>query len=162
MDCSLRSIPEALPPASIPMKLSTLPHWLPRFLASLALPLALHAAAPTFDPFATVKCADRADHMVMGDFDGDGVPDVAVLNNQGAFNTGMFTGHATVFFGNGTGGFNATTASIQITSSSQNFDGMAAGPVLGHTVSGHKVSDLLFALGGSVQVWEYNGSAFVN
>ena len=105
------------------------------------------ATAPVFGAPLTVNTAPTADTMVMGDFDGDGVPDMAVL--------GANTGNVEVHFGDGAGGFRATVANFTITSSNSSNRGMAAADL-----TGSGTSELVFATGTSVQIYQMqsNGS----
>ena len=75
-------------------------------LTSLFLGLGIFASQAAPLPFAApvvVNTSDHADDLVIADFDGDGIADVAVLTVE----TGVV-----VRFGDGSGGYRAATASI--------------------------------------------------
>ena len=113
------------------------------------------AIPPDFAAPVTVSNASPIVQTVMGDFDGDGVPDVAVYGITYDTNFNTF-GEVQVHFGNGSGGFRAGTAELQLSALSGN-RGMAAGDVLG---SGK--SQLVFALNNQVDIYGWNGASFDN
>ncbi|HXS69883.1 MAG TPA: FG-GAP-like repeat-containing protein, partial [Candidatus Polarisedimenticolia bacterium] len=90
--------------------------------------------------------------MVMGDFDGDGVPDVAVygITYDQSFNS---FAAIEVHFGDGAGGFKSTIGSLQLPVNGE--AGIAAADL-----AGTGQSQLLVALGNSISVRNWNGSTF--
>ncbi len=91
--------------------------------------------------------------MVMGDFDNDGTPDVAVLGQ--VFVSGTAAGAVEVHFGDGNGGFRSGVATFTVNTSNSNFPGMAAADL-----DGDGQSELIFAAGYSVLIYDWDGSAF--
>lgn len=91
--------------------------------------------------------------MVMGDFDGDGVPDVAVygITYDQSFNS---IAAIEVHFGNGAGGFKSTVGTLQLPVNGE--AGIAAADL-----AGTGQSQLLVALGNAISVRNWNGTAFV-
>jgi hypothetical protein len=69
-------------PNSSLLRAAVLRFWLPLYglIGILGSAPDAAAGAPTFAAVVPVNTAPRADNMVMGDFDGDGVPDVAVYD----------------------------------------------------------------------------------
>ena len=114
----------------------------------------LAATPPAFASPVTVSNASPIVQMVMGDFDGDGVPDVAVYGivYDQSFNS---IGEVQVHFGNGSQGFKSITGELQLPLNGNR--AMAAGDVTG---SGK--SQLVFAMGNAVGIYTWNGSSFDN
>jgi uncharacterized repeat protein (TIGR01451 family) len=121
------------------------------FLAAVFFGPHLFAAdAPTFDAPQFVNTAHKADNMVMGDFDGDGVPDVATLDAS--------NGKVDVHYGDGSGGFTDTVATFTITSSNSRYRGIAAADL-----DGDGQWELIFAAGSSVSIYDQqNDGSFTN
>jgi uncharacterized repeat protein (TIGR01451 family) len=85
-----------------------------------------------------------ASSLVMGDFDGDGVADLAVFGVT----------NVEVLFGDGKGGFRSSAAIFPIPDSSSS-TGIAAADI-----DGDGKSELLFAASNSVLVYAWTGSSF--
>jgi hypothetical protein len=83
------------------------------------------AAAPTFGSPALIANTPKVDTMIMGDFDGDGIPDVATLDKN--------SGSVEVHFGDGQGGFRSTVADFTITGSDSSISSLAEGDLDGCT-----------------------------
>lgn len=84
--------------------------------------------------------------MVMGDFDGDGIPDVAILD--------VNSGKVEVKFGDGSGGFRAGTATFTITDEDLVFGFAAA------DMDGGGQSELILTEEQSVVIYKWDGSNF--
>jgi uncharacterized repeat protein (TIGR01451 family) len=109
---------------------------------------------PVFDSPPDTFFADAPPgQMVMGDFDGDGIPDVAVY---GVVTSNLTSyGSVEVFFGDGKGGFKTATSEFTVSSSSSSYGGVAAGDL-----NGDGQSELVFAAGNAVPIYGWNGTGF--
>ncbi|HEY3854471.1 MAG TPA: FG-GAP-like repeat-containing protein [Verrucomicrobiae bacterium] len=114
------------------------------------------ANAPSFASPSFFSTAGPAGSMVMGDFDGDGIPDVAVYGvvYDASFHS---SGSVEVLFGNGTGGFKTSSSSFTVANGGQNYGVIAAGDL-----DGDGKTDLVFADGNTVLVYGWNGTGFSN
>lgn len=110
------------------------------FIVSLAKPTGTLQPA-TGSPFAV---GTRPFATVVGDFNGDGIPDLVVANSGG--------GGITVLLGNGSGGF-AATAGSPISTGTNVFSNIAVGDF-----NGDGMQDLAFPDGNNVSVLLGNGS----
>ena len=97
--------------------------------------------APSFDVPQVFTTPDHADTSIIGDFDGDGIPDVAAYS-------GDYSGGLDIHIGDGHGGF--------VESSGTSFtvaDGFAPGGIAGADIDGDGKTELLVTSGSSVDIY---------
>ena len=125
---------------------------------TLFLENAFAGVAPNFGSPQIIRTAIPGDQMVMGDFDGDGIPDVAFLGSLYNAANSSNTSAVEVRFGNGANGFRSTasifTNSVIVGSYTE--PGFAAGDL-----DGDGKSELVFAADNAVLVYGWNGTSFV-
>lgn len=107
------------------------------------------AVAPSFAMPQIIPNTPKVDRIVMGDFDGDGYPDIATLDRN--------SGKVEVHFGDGNGGFRGTAADFTISGSDSSIASIAEGDL-----DGSGTASLVAPIGPGVKVYQYNGSTFVN
>ena len=116
---------------------------------------ALASNPPTFSTTPEIFPATApAGALVMGDFDGDGIPDLAVFGITND-NSGKTYGVVQVLFGDGKGGFRATAPSFSLENSVTSTEGLAAADL-----NGDGQSELIFAGGNAVLIYDWTGSSF--
>lgn len=110
------------------------------------------ANAPTFGNPHQVRIANPVHQMVMGDFDNDGIPDVATygIGYDTNFNSIV---DIEVHFGNGTNGFKSTVGTLSYQADAA--FGMAAADL-----AGTGQSQLIVTLGYSISIYGWNGTSF--
>jgi uncharacterized repeat protein (TIGR01451 family) len=124
------------------------------FIAAIAQS-AFASNPPTFFPVPEAfPVTAPAGTLVMGDFDGDGIPDLAVFGTTNN-NSGSTFGVVQVLFGDGKGGFRATAPSFTLENSVTSSEGLAAADL-----DGDGKSELVFAGGNAVLIYDWNGSSF--
>ncbi len=106
---------------------------------------------PTFGPPEPFATTIRVNDMAMGDFDGDGFPDVAVMGDSYDTNGYPIGASMEVFFGDGSGGFRSATATIAVS-----FPGRIAAA----DVYGPAQSQLIIAGSNLVEIFNWNGANF--
>jgi uncharacterized repeat protein (TIGR01451 family) len=134
----------------------------PRLIAAVALCTAalitqttFASNLPTFGPPDTVSTATPAVNMVMGDFDGDGIPDVAIMGASYNSSGIAIGGSVEVYFGDGSNGFRSASAPIPLSLAGSAYTAIAAG-----NVSGDSQSQLIIAGTNIVVIYNWNGINF--
>ena len=97
-------------------------------------------AAPVFDTPKVFTTFHHVDTAIIGDFDGDGVPDVATYS-------GDYSGGVDVHLGDGSGGFQSNVATFTVA------DGYAPGGLAGADLDGDGQTELLATTGTSVDIY---------
>jgi len=124
--------------------------------AAAFVPQTIFAAdPPTFGKPQVYSTTTPAVNMVMGDFDGDGIPDVAVIGGLSDTNGNFIGGSVEVHFGDGTNGFRSPAATITLNIPGSIYAGIAAADLTG---SGQ--SQLLIAASNTVVLYNWNGINF--
>ncbi len=124
------------------------------FIAAVFTHASVSVSAPTFAGGHTVNTTTEVNRMVMGDFDGDGIPDVAMIG-RGSGSTNYSVGQVEVHFGNGTNGFRPGVAQFEINLGYSDYSGLASADLSG---AGH--SDLIIPAGNAVLIYDWTGSSF--
>ncbi len=112
----------------------------------------LASNSPTFGPPEAVSTTIPAVNTVMGDFDGDGIPDVAIMAGKTDMNGNFIGGSVEVHFGDGSNGFRTTTATIDLNLPGSYYEGIAAADVIG---AGQ--SQLIIAGTNIVAIYNWSG-----
>jgi len=113
------------------------------------------ADPPTFAPPQAYSTATPAVNMVMGDFDGDGFPDVAVIGLQTDTHGNLIGGSVEVHFGDGANGFRSAPSTIALNIPGSTYSGIAAADLTG---SGQ--SQLIIAASNTVVIYNWSGADF--
>lgn len=122
------------------------------FAAAIVSTQSFGANAPTFATPQKIRTAAPINEMVMGDFDGDGIPDVATYGITNDTNFNSFV-NIEVHFGNGTNGFRSVAGTLNYQADAP--QGMAAADL-----SGSGRSQLIVTYGYSISIYGWNGSTF--
>ncbi|MGA2854946.1 MAG: VCBS repeat-containing protein, partial [Verrucomicrobiota bacterium] len=124
---------------------------------------AFGGGAPTFGSpqiITNAISAGSGNYMVMGDFDGDGIPDVAILGTADNTTAGSSAGVVEVHFGDGKNGFRSAAAIFANGTSGTEFGGNISPGMAAADLNGGGKSELIFPAGNAVLIYEWNGTSF--
>ena len=115
--------------------------------------------APAFGSPQIIRTTIPGDQTVMGDFDGDGIPDVAFLGAIYNPDDNSNTGVVEVRFGNGANGFRSTaTIFTNAFGGGGHYTGQGFAAA---NLEGNGKSELVFAANNAVLIYAWNGTDFV-